>query len=140
MNANTLVIVAFVSFVLTLRAQEPPPQFDVSVRKNLIERDEPKWTVSLGRKPSGISLGKSDFIVSGPLVDTFRLTPRSAEERTLGQKILGLPIVSMFVPGPMPKPTRQGKYFAWGERDAAWTVQADRPIPGPQSVLMTVSR
>jgi len=143
MNANKFVAAAFVSCALTLRSQEslpPAPQFDVSVRKNFIEQGDQKWAVSLGQKPSGISLGKSDFILSGPLVDTFRLAPRSREDRTLGQKILDLPIISLFVPGPMPKPTRQGKYFPWSQRDLPWSVQADRPIPGPQSVLVSVSR
>ena len=141
MSANKWIGAVFISMTLTLRAQDPlppSPPFDASVRKSLIEQD-PKWTVSLGQKPSNPTLGKSDFIVSGPLVDTFRLSPRSREERTLGQKILDLPIINMFVPGPMPKPTRQGKYFMWGERDVAWTVQADRPIPGPQCVLLSVS-
>lgn len=107
-----------------------------------------KWGLLIGRKASGpagvapgIPLGKSDFKVSGPLVDTFRLAPRYAvPDRTLAQKILDLPIINIFVPEPMPKPTRQGKYFYWGERATPWCVTADRPIPGPQGVLISVSR
>jgi hypothetical protein len=89
--------------------------------------------VLLLQKPSTelppLTIGKSDFVLGGPLIDTFRLPRRyTSEERTLGQKILDLPIINLFVPAPFPKPTRQGKYFYWGEREQAWTTQMDRPI------------
>ena len=33
------------------------------------------------------------------------------------EKMRRWPVVGLFVPQPMPWPSRQGKYFAWGERD-----------------------
>jgi hypothetical protein len=78
--------------------------------------------------------------MSGALVETFRAAPRPAGERTLAQKFLGLPIVNMFVPGPMPKTSPGGKYFAWGQREESWSVVSARPASGPQGVLVSVSR
>ena len=92
------------------------------------------------QRPSPLKLGKSDYAVSGPLVDTFRLKPRVQTERSLARKLLDLPIINIFVPEPWPKTTRQGKYFAWGERDVPWSVVSERPRSGPQGVLVSASR
>jgi hypothetical protein len=78
--------------------------------------------------------------MSGALVETFRTTPRSSGDRTLAQKILSLPIVNMFVPEPMPKVSRGGKYFAWGARDEPWATVSARRSAGPEGVLISVNR
>jgi hypothetical protein len=142
MNANALLAVVFVSFALTLRAQEKPQaQFDTSTAKKTLDWDDPKWWQLMGetrQKSPGVSLGKSDFVVSGPLVDTFRVRPRSGRERSLGEKILDLPIVSLFVPQPMPVSHGTGKYFVWGERDRPWATVAGRSL-APEGGLISVS-
>jgi hypothetical protein len=139
MNANGLIALVFVSCLLTLGAQERPAQFDAS-KTTLPQWRTPNWDELLEPKPVRLTLGKSDFVMSGALVETFRNTPRPAGERTLAQKFLSLPIVNMFVPGPMPKTGQGGKYFAWGERDESWSVVSARPASGPQGVLVSVSR
>jgi hypothetical protein len=73
-------------------------------------------------------------------VDTFLTKPKARPERTLGRKILDLPIISMFVPEPLPKPTRQGKYFAWGDREQPWSATVERRPAGPSGVLVSASR
>jgi hypothetical protein len=143
MNANALLAVAFVSMALTLRAQEKPAQaqFDTSTSRKILDWDDPKWWQLMGEtraKSPGVSLGKSDFVVSGPLVDTFRVAPRSWRERSLGEKILDLPIVSLFVPQPMPVSHGTGKYFAWGERDRPWATSAGRSL-APEGGLISIS-
>lgn len=139
MNANGLIAVVFVSCLLTLEAQERPAQFDAS-KTTLPEWGVSKWEEFLEPKPVRPTLGKSDFVMSGALVETFRATPRPAGERTRAQKFLSLPMVNMIVPGPMPKTGRGGKYFAWGDREESWSVVSARPTSGPQGVLVSVSK
>jgi hypothetical protein len=145
MNANAIVTVVFLSLVLALRAQERPAPLDASSQKKILDWNDPKWweamrKTSPDQKSTGISLGKSDFVMSGPLIETFRRAPRSSGDQSLIERMRHWPIVSLFVPQPMPWPSGGGKYFAWGERDVPWSVLADRPIPGPQGALMSVSR
>jgi len=68
-----------------------------------------------------LRIGKSDFIVSGALVEGLRRS-RSNKERSLGRKFLELPFVRLVVPRPMPSPPGGGKYFCWGESDRSWTT------------------
>jgi hypothetical protein len=82
-----------------------------------------------------IKLGKSGFNLGGPLVNTFRRRHYS-EDRTVAQKVLDLPILNLFVPGPMPNPPEgnQGRYFAWrGERTGSLRPAA----PGGASATMS---
>jgi hypothetical protein len=139
MNANGLIALVFVSCLLTLKAQERPAQFDAS-KTTLPEWKTLRIEELMEPRPTRLTLGKSDFVMSGALVETFRATPRPAGERTLAQKFLSLPIVNMFVPGPMPKAGSGGKYFAWGEREESWSVVSARPASGPQGVLVSVSK
>jgi len=138
MNANSLATVVFVLFVLAVRAEERPSQLDalgVFGSKKVLDWDDPKWWEGMRKQSSGISLGKSDIVVKGPLVDTFRRAPRSSRDRSLGEKILNLPILSLFVPQPMPRPGRGGKYFSWGEREAPWSMVSASSTPGPQGLI-----
>ena len=76
--------------------------------------------------PTSLRLGRSDFTLSGPLVQSFRPRPRF-DDRCLGQKILDFPVVNMFVPQPMPVPPGGigPSYLAWGsERHVPWAAVA----------------
>jgi hypothetical protein len=86
---------------------------------------------------STISLGHSGFNLKGPLVYGFRRLPPE-ENLTRAQRFLRLPLIRLFVPGPMPNPPASGgRYFAWkrDQSDFAWTTVASRPgtIRGPES-------
>jgi hypothetical protein len=133
-----LLIVAFAGCALMLRAQQPPASFDTATAVK--SQMNPRWEAPVEQRIPPLKLGKSDYSVSGPLVDTFRLKPRTQQERTLGRKILDLPIINMFVPEPWPKTTRHGKYFAWGERDQPWAATVERRAAGPTGVLVSASR
>jgi len=139
MTANELVSVALMSLALTLRAQDKPAQLDAFAPKKTLDWDDPKWWEAMRQKSPGISLGKSDFVANGPLVETFRVAPRSSGERNLGEKILNLPIVNLFVPQPMPVSRGEGKYFAWGERPLPWAAVGARSMLPPQGGLISVS-
>ena len=139
MTANLLVSVALISLALTLRAEDKPAQLDAFGPKKVLDWDDPKWWEAMKHKSSAIALGKSDFAVSGPLVETFRVAPRSSAERNLGEKILKLPIVSLFVPQPMPVFRGEGKYFLWGERPLPWAAVGARSMLPPQGGLISVS-
>ncbi len=140
MNANTLLLMIFAAGLLTLQAQEALGQLDVSSSTKPLDWHDPKWWEARGQKPSGIRLGQGDFVLEGPLVETLRRPPWSSRRRDLRQKFFSLPFVNPF--GPKEISARAGRedYFAWGERSTPWSVLSDRPIPGPQSVLVSVSR
>ena len=137
MHAKSLII-AFTGCALALPAQETPASFGVVTDGK--PTVNPRWEVPVEQRLAPLKLGKSDCVISGPLVDTFRLKPPTQTDRSLGRKILDLPIISMFVPAPWPKTTREGKYFAWGERDQPWSVTAERRPAGPSGVLVSASR
>jgi hypothetical protein len=145
MRANTFFSIAFVSFALAMRAEEPPARLGAFAPTKTLDWDDPKWwnvmrDKSAAEASPGLKLGKSDYVLKGPLANTFRLVPRSSGERSLARKLLDLPIVNLFVPQPMPMLPHGGKYFAWSESDRPWSMIADRPIPGPQSTLLSISR
>lgn len=82
-----------------------------------------------------VTLGTSDFVISGPLVYALRPLPAPAEHLSLPQKFLRLPIIRLAVPGPMEKPPGTGKYFAWRDTDddQPWEARVSRPelVKGP---------
>lgn len=108
---------------MSARATSRPVRIGTSPA--LPERELRSWTVALKPAPP-LKLGEGGIMLSGPLVDTFRLQRQEPVVRSLGRTILDLPILNLFVPQPMPRPTRQGPYLAWGERDLPWSVVCDR--------------
>jgi hypothetical protein len=106
----------------------------------LPEREVREWTVSLEPALPPLSLGEGDVKLSGPLVDTFRLQARTENQlnRSLGQRILDLPVLNLFVPQPWPKLTRGGRYFAWGGRDVPWMMVCDRHHDSEQGAWLTI--
>lgn len=83
-----------------------------------------------------VKLGKSDYVISGPLVDGLRRR-RSSPDLSLGKRILRLPILCLFVPGPMPSPPGGGRYFLWGESSRPWTAVAEGAAAGDLSNPVT---
>lgn len=78
-----------------------------------------------------LRLGKSDWQANGPLIEGLRRR-RSTENRSLGKRLVSLPIVRLFVPGPMPSPPGGGRYLLWGESDRPWiTVAQGAPAGDP---------
>jgi len=123
-------LLCFVS-ALTAFAEDPPSQFHVTMSKALplTEAERQKNFLEAKRTAPVITLGKSDFVLSGPLVEGFRKLPPQ-EGLTRAQKFLRLPVIRLFVPGPMPNPPGgTGKYFAWrsSECSLSWPEAASRP-------------
>ena len=80
-----------------------------------------------------LHLGKSEFVVSGPLVDGFR-GKRHSSDASLGQKFLALPIVNLIVPQRMSSPpTTGGRYFAWRDSNRSWSELAAGSVGGNSS-------
>lgn len=94
---------------------------------------------------TALQIGRSDFTLSGPLVDGVRRS-RTTDERSLGKRLLGLPVVRLFVPLPMPSPPGGGRYLLWGESDRPWTSVAqgvparDPAVTHEARALISVSR
>ena len=118
----------------TVFAADPPVQYNATRLQPIPFSSPARWGSLLTEKHDSplITLGKSDFTISGPLIEGFRRMPRS-EDLSRGQKFLRLPIVRLFVPGPMEKPPGTGRYFAWRNCDLPWTAAASRPpiVAGP---------
>ena len=85
--------------------------------------------ISRKRETPELRIGKSDYKVSGVLIQGIR-RQRSSADLSLGKKFLRLPVVSWFVPQPMPSPPGSGKYFRWGESDRPWVDVASGAAPG----------
>jgi hypothetical protein len=142
MNTKALVAAAMVVTALAVQAEEQPTQVDVlspdqmGLRKDYIDWNDPKWWEAMQRKEDTLQIGKSDFVIHGPVLRTFRRGPRWSE-LSLGEKIISLPILNLFVPQPMyvdARPrngVRASDYFKWSEDPRPWAVTGDRPIGGP---------
>ena len=146
MNSRRLGAAILAALALPVWAEEPVAQFDALAPIHSLPHwnDPALWEKHLRPKStaSTIALGKSDFVIRGPLVDALRPVRRPVQsERSLGQKLMSLPIMNLFVPQPMPVPPGgDRKYFVWGERAVSWAEQADRDVHGPQCALISVSR
>lgn len=134
MNAKPLLFCLFSAS--TALAGDLPAQYNAKAFPAV-----PLYTPShskdfLIKKPESplVTLGKSDFVVTGPLIEGLRPLGHSAD-LSPGRKFLRLPIIRLFVPGPMPTPPGTGKYFYWRntDNDEPWTVRAARPciVKGP---------
>jgi hypothetical protein len=148
---RNIFLVCLGVWVLPVLAADPQTRFDASGTV----RDSTGWDTShehwdrvlSEKRDSGLRLGKSDFVVEGPLIEGFR-RERFSTDRTVGQRFLGLPVVRLFVPTRMPStPGGTGKYFAWGESNRPWAAVAqgtpagngfDRN-DGPRNSLITVN-
>lgn len=140
MKISTLLALALGMFVWASRADEKPTQptqFDTtSRRKSILDWDDPEWWQRDWKRDQKFSIGKSDFEVSGPLVETFRGPRRTWSDLSLGQKIVNLPIVNLFVPQPFQVGGRRdSKYLAWGDKDIPWSAVADRGSGGPVGLI-----
>lgn len=124
------------SAAMSLRSGHRPVQ--IGSWPVLPEREVREWKVTLQPAPPPLASGEGDFKLGGPLVDAFRLKPRVANGRSLGRRILDLPIISLLVPQPLTKPGRQGPYLAWGERDAPWMAVCDRHHDDQRGVLFSM--
>jgi len=128
---TTVFLLCFAS-ALTAFAGDPPAQFNSSVRHGIpITQAERQLDFLFAKRDTpAIALGKSDYVISGPLVAGLRKLPHE-ENLSLGRKFLRLPIIRLIVPGPMGRPPGgTGKYFAWRNDncDLPWTVAASRPV------------
>ena len=97
---------------------------------------------------SKLKIGRSDFTVGGPLIEGLHRRP-AVQNRSLGRRILGLPVVRLFVPRLVSNPSSGGKYFRWGQSDRPWTsISENRGVGGddnfiihePQAVLISIGR
>jgi hypothetical protein len=135
MNTKPVFSAFLFLWALSGRAQEFPSRFDASTNPTTAHEwntSPAYWDrlISESRESSGLRIGRSDFVVRGPLVEGFR-RQRFAADRSNGQKFLGWPIVRLFVPQRMaPPPGGSGKYFAWGERDRPWSAASAGAPPG----------
>jgi len=84
--------------------------------------DQPKSVITERSDSSDLRLGKGDWVVRGPVVDSFR-RPRTTENRSLGRRILELPIIRLFVPKPTP-PSDAEVYLVEGKSSRPWAAIA----------------
>lgn len=123
------IIVTLLSSTLCVPAQSDSVELKSSTPPNW-NTNPAHWErmIEQRKASSALQIGKSDFTISGPLVDGVR-RKRTSGERSLGKRLLGLPVVRLFVPQPMPSPPGGGRYFLWGERDQSWASISRAPAP-----------
>jgi hypothetical protein len=144
MKANAVFAILFAGSFLAA-ADEPAPAFDLFAPAEAAASwnyNSAIWDqiVLPNREPAPtISFGRTELTVSGALVESFR-RPRNWSDLSLGEKILNFPILSSFVPQPMPRPAGgTGRYFAWGGRGDAWGTIADREASAVQARARLIS-
>ncbi len=135
-----LVLLCLLS-VSTALAADTPSLFDsttTSMMKPIPLNGYSPWRSLLiaPRESPHLMLGKSDFALNSPLIDGFRPLPH-VEGLSRTQRFLRLPVIRLFVPGPMERPSGVGKYFQWRDEDSdiPWSVASSRPglMKGPVS-------
>ena len=139
MKTKTLLAAILVATLLPALAEEKQEKFDAFAPAKASSEWKPHpalWRELLRVKEDHptITIGKAEFEVRGPLVETIR-RPRNWSDRSLGQQILGLPVVNLFVPQPLPPAPRGGKYFAWGESSLPWSAVANGAACGSASFI-----
>ena len=137
MNAKLLLFTCFVAagpFALARDARSPFDTSSTSKTQAASNSKQERWDQILipRRESSDLRFGKSDLTLSGPVIEGLRRKPPS-EDRSLGRRFLGLPVVRLFVPRSSPSPPDDGKYFAWGESDRPWAAIAERAATGRSS-------
>ena len=113
----------------TAFAADTPSDYTATTLPPLrVNTDPAHWDKIITRNQNSptIALGKSDFAITGPLIEGFRPL-HNHEELSRGRRFLRLPLIRLFVPGPMENPPGgTGKYFAWRNSPLAWPVAASR--------------
>ena len=129
MNAKVF-LPCFVA-ALTASAADPPSQLNSTLRTPIQITESERFQALMAPKKgiSPIAIGRSGFNFNGSLAYGFRRLPHE-EDLTHAQRFLRLPLIRLFVPGPMENPPETGgKYFAWrsDECSVPWTQAASRP-------------
>jgi hypothetical protein len=149
----------FVVFLLALAASGPAAQEPTAVDLSKPVQATQEWQLhpelwkiwlSEKQKEPTVSIGRQEFTVRGPLVDTLRASRSGPQDLSLDQKLMSLPVINLLVPQRMPSPpTGRVRYLAWrGESDLPWVavVQGEasvskRPeLHEPQGALISLSR
>jgi hypothetical protein len=128
---NAKVFLLCFGSALMAYAADPPVQFNSTVLKPLPHSESERWQnfITPRKDVSAIAIGRSDFVFSGPLVLGFRRLPHE-ENLSRTRRFLRLPVIRLFVPGPMERPPEGGpKYFTWHSEQCslAWPQAASRP-------------
>ncbi len=140
MNAK-LILLCLLS-ASTALAADSPSLFDsttTSMMKPIPLNGYSPWRSLLTQRhePPHFMLGKSDFALNSPLIDGWRPLPH-VEGLSRTQRFLRLPVIRLFVPGPMERPSGAGKYFKWRDDDSdiPWSVASSRAgiMKGPVSI------
>lgn len=145
-RAWLFIIVTLLGSTVCLPAQSDSAELQSSTPSNW-NTNPAHWErmIEQRKTTSALRIGKSDFTITGPLVEGLR-RQRSTGPRSLGKRLVSLPIVRWFVPGPMPSPPGGGRYLLWGESDRPWASVAQGVPAGDPAVthearaLISVSR
>ncbi|HLP78010.1 MAG TPA: hypothetical protein VK327_13960 [Candidatus Paceibacterota bacterium] len=153
MNAKLIFSAALALGLSPINAQQPASDFNAASSLKSWEWNigTSHWEqiLSDNRAIPELHIGRSDFVVSGPIVSGFHRN-RLPSDASFGQKFLALPVISWVVPQRMPLPPGgTGKYFAWSDSPNPWVNVSSGLPPGatfngsynePVGTLMSFSR
>jgi hypothetical protein len=141
MKKKLLLLALLLALAPSAPAEEPQPKFGDSASTSILGRtgwntNPAYWERALSEKRVSpmLRLGKSGFVIHGLAFEGSR-RQQSSGDRSWGKRLLGLPIVRLFVPQPMASPPGGGNYFCWGESDRPWTAIAEGAAAGDLSNL-----
>ena len=136
MNAK-LLFLATLALAALAQAEDSPVKSGVASAANARTEwntNPAYWERVLSQKndSQGLRIGKSSWVIKGPINDGLR-RQRSTGDRSTGERLLGLPIVRLFVPQPAALPPGGGGYLRWGENDRPWIAIAGGSALGSDS-------
>jgi len=143
MKTKLLLAASLVVLTAIAHAGDSPTNSGVSVSTSTSSsaNAQTEWNTNPGywervliqkRDSQDLQMGKSGWVLKGPIVEGLR-RQRSTGDRSAGQRLLGLPIVRLLVPQPMPSPPGGGKYFRWSDSDRPWVAIVEGAAPGSSS-------
>jgi hypothetical protein len=96
---------------------------DVKINSPAQDVAKPQSAIKDPPDSADLRIGNGDWVVHGAVADSFRRRP-STEERSLGKRLLSLPIVRLFVPKAAPPSSETEVYFVDGESSRPWAAIA----------------
>ena len=137
MNVKLLLPTVLLACAVIARAEDSSSKSDVATSANT--PPEPNsisshWDQVLVEKSDdpGVRIGKENWRIKGPVVEGLR-RQRTADDRSFGQRLKGLPIVRLFIPKPMATPSDDRKYLRWGKSTEPWPAIVENAARGRSS-------
>jgi hypothetical protein len=135
MNPKVIVALAILAAAPPLRADDtapaaPPSPTQAQAATTALRQPAPSRNLlNANPRPPAEPAVVDPLAPSHHFLEEFRLH-RYASDRSLGQRVLDLPVIRLLIPQRIPSaPGGTGHYFAWGDSSRPWTAIAAGGAP-----------